>query len=93
MKFNVTFWIIVCQQLDIKLFSKGGQVRRHHAAGGQVDLVTAGLHLEQDRVCGLLQHKKKTYRGGCGQSTGCIPACHHCQMSNSLFLLKLGSQS
>lgn len=58
MKLNVTFWIVVCEQLDVKLFSEGCQVRRHHAAGGQVDLVTAGLHLEQDRVCGLLQHRK-----------------------------------
>lgn len=43
--FSFTFWVIVCEQLDVKLFGEGGQVRRHHAAGDQVDLVTAGLHL------------------------------------------------
>lgn len=42
---SFTFWVIVCKQLDVKLLGEGGQVRRHHAAGGQVDLVTAGLHL------------------------------------------------
>lgn len=35
----------MCEQLDVKLLSEGRQVRRHHAARGQVDLVTAGLHL------------------------------------------------
>lgn len=50
MKFKFTFWIVVCEQLDVKLLSEGCQVRRHHTAGGQVDLVTAGLHLVQDRV-------------------------------------------
>lgn len=39
----------MCEQLDVKLLSEGRQVRRHYTAGGQVDLVTAGLHLEQER--------------------------------------------
>lgn len=39
----------MCEQLDVKLFSKGCQIRRHHTAGGQVHLVTAGLHLLQER--------------------------------------------
>lgn len=46
---NFTFGIIVRQQLDIKLLSKRCQVWRHHAAGGQVDLVTAGLYLLQEK--------------------------------------------
>lgn len=52
---NFTFGIVVCEQLNVKLLSEGCQVRRHHTAGGQVDLVTAGLHLEQERV-----HRQKT---------------------------------
>lgn len=47
--FCFTFWVIVSEQLDVELLGEGGQVRRHHAAGGQVDLVTAGLHLERDK--------------------------------------------
>lgn len=43
--FSFTFWVVVCEQLDVKLLGKCGEVGRHHAAGGQVDLVTAGLHL------------------------------------------------
>lgn len=39
----------MCEQLDVELLGEGGQVRRHHAAGGQVHLVTAGLHLVQDK--------------------------------------------
>lgn len=55
---NFTFWVVVCEQLDVKLLGEGGEVGRHHAAGGQVDLVTAGLHLlnKHNRVssgCGL----------------------------------------
>lgn len=40
-----TFRVVVREQLDVKLFCKSRQVRRHHAAGGQVDLIAAGLHL------------------------------------------------
>lgn len=42
----------MCEQLDVELLSEGCQVRRHHTAGGQVDLVTAGLHLATDRATG-----------------------------------------
>lgn len=35
------------EKLDVILLGKGSQVWRHHTAGGQVDLVTAGLHLVQ----------------------------------------------
>lgn len=48
-KVTFTFGVTVCEQLDVKLFSEGCEVRRHHTAGGQVDLVTAGLHLVQER--------------------------------------------
>lgn len=48
-KKSFTFGIVVCEQLDVKLFSKGCQVRRHHTAGGQVHLVAAGLHLARKR--------------------------------------------
>lgn len=47
--FGFTFWVIVCEQLDVELLGEGGQVGRHHAAGGQVHLVTAGLHLVRDK--------------------------------------------
>lgn len=50
----LTFGIIVREQLDVKLFSEGCQVGRHHTAGGQVDLVTAGLHLIQESKHGSL---------------------------------------
>lgn len=46
--FSFTFWVVVCEQLDVKLLGKCSEVGRHHAAGGQVDLVTAGLHLVWD---------------------------------------------
>lgn len=48
-KFSLTFWIIVSEKLDVILLGEGGQVWRHHTAGGQVDLVTTGLHLVQHR--------------------------------------------
>lgn len=44
-KLHFTFRIVVCEQLDVKLFSEGCELRRHHTAGGQVELVTAGLDL------------------------------------------------
>lgn len=37
----------MCEQLDVKLLGEGRQLWRHHAAGGQVELVTAGLHLDK----------------------------------------------
>lgn len=46
----LTFRVIVREQLDIKLFSKRRQVRRHDTAGRQVDLITAGLHLVQTKI-------------------------------------------
>lgn len=46
-KFSLTFWIIVSEKLDVILLGEGRQVWRHHTAGGQVDLVTTGLHLVQ----------------------------------------------
>lgn len=49
-KLSITFCIVVREQLDVKLLCECRQVRRHHAAGGQVDLVTAGLHLVTVRV-------------------------------------------
>lgn len=51
-KQTLTFGVVVCEQLDVKLLSECCQVRRHHTAGGQVDLVTAGLHLVQERGYG-----------------------------------------
>lgn len=42
-----TFGVVVCEQLDVELLSEGSEVWRHHAAGGQVHLVAAGLHLER----------------------------------------------
>ena len=43
---SLTFWIIMSQQLYVKLFSKCSQVWRHHTAGGQVNLVTIWFYLE-----------------------------------------------
>lgn len=51
-----TFGVIVCEQLDVELFGEGGQIRRHHAAGGQVHLVTAGLHLLRNRKVAFISH-------------------------------------
>lgn len=45
-----TFRVVVREQLDVKLFSKSRQVRRHDTAGCQVDLITAGLHLVQIKI-------------------------------------------
>lgn len=42
---GATFGVIVCQQLDVELFSKCSEVRRHHTARGQIYLVTARFNL------------------------------------------------
>lgn len=45
---GATFGVIVCQQLDVELFSECSEVRRHDAAGGQVYLVTARFNLNHN---------------------------------------------
>lgn len=46
---GATFGVIVCQQLNVELFSECSEVRRHHTAGGQIYLVTARLYLNHNR--------------------------------------------
>lgn len=56
---GATFGVIVCQQLDVELFSECSEVRRHHTAGGQIYLVTARLYLKHNR--GNMQTNKLSF--------------------------------
>ena len=45
----LTFWIIMSQQLYVKLFSKRSQIGWHHTAGGKINLVTVWFYLEVEK--------------------------------------------
>lgn len=46
---SLTFWIIMSQELYVKLFSKCSQIGWHHTAGGKINLVTIWFYLEVEK--------------------------------------------